>query len=458
MATRRDFLKRTTATGFAMTVPYVWSSGQASAASAASDLRIGAIGVGGSRGAHNRGAAMASQAARFGQLVAVCEVDDRHAEEFNARFEGKLNTYRDYRELLQKEKPDIVTIGTPDHWHVPIAIAAMQSGCDVYCEKPLTLTIDEGLEIEKVVKETGKVFQVGTQQRSENKLRFLKAIAMVQSGRLGKNVNAHLGIGGGKTGGPFAAGPTPDDVDWDLWVGPAPAVEYSLERQREYRWFYDYSGGQMTDWGCHHLDIAQWALGFENSGPVTVSGTCSFPIQLPSGFDWLAYLNGEAKLPNAYHTTSDFDMKLQYANGAILTVSNHVKRDDGTEFGNGILFEGEQGRIFVNRGRLTGKPIDDLTEADHKDIQDRMVDLYKGREPDRNGGHMGNFFESVRDRSEPISDVSTHHRTMTCCHLCNVSLMLGREVNWDPDRQQFVDDPEADAFRTRRRRDGFLLD
>ena len=150
-----------------------------------------------------RAAAIAMRASKLGRMIAVCDVDVIHAAEFNAKFDNKLAMYGDYRQLLEREKPEIVTIGTPDHWHVPIAIAALQAGCDVYCEKPLTLTIEEGIRIREVVKETGKVFQVGTQQRSENDSRFLKAIAIVQSGRLGKKVNAHVAIGGGPVGGPF---------------------------------------------------------------------------------------------------------------------------------------------------------------------------------------------------------------------------------------------------------------
>ena len=262
MTTRRDFLRQTAATSAAFSVPFVWTNRKARAERAATDLRIGAIGVGGSRGAYNQGGHIAQRAAKFGEMVAVCDVDDLHTAEFNQKYEGKLNTYRDYRDMLDKEKLDIVTIGTPDHWHAAISIAALRHGCDVYCEKPLTLTIDEGIQIEKVVQETGQVFQVGTQQRSEYDLDFLRAVAIVQSGRLGQNVNAHLAIGNGEVGGPFAAGPAPEDLDWELWLGPAPEADYSLERRKDFRWFFDYSGGKMTDWGAHHIDIAQWALGF----------------------------------------------------------------------------------------------------------------------------------------------------------------------------------------------------
>jgi predicted dehydrogenase len=158
--------------------------------------------------------------------------------------------YRDYRDLLAKEKPDVVTIGTPDHWHVPIAIAALQAGCHVYCEKPLTLTIDEGLAIRKAVHDSGKIFQVGTQQRSEYNRQFLKAIALVQSGRLGKHVNAYAAIGQSEVGGPYATVAPPSDLDWNLWVGPAPQAEYSPQRKKEFRWYFDYSGGNLTDWGA----------------------------------------------------------------------------------------------------------------------------------------------------------------------------------------------------------------
>lgn len=457
MTTRRDFFLQAVATGAAVSVPYVWASSQARAQQAAPQLRIGAIGVGGSRGRYSQGGYVARNAAPYGQMVAVCDVDDLHTAEFNQEFGGKLNMYRDYRELLEKEKPDIVTIGTPDHWHVPIAIAALRSGCDVYCEKPLSLTIDEGIQIEKVVKETGKVFQVGTQQRSEYGQKFLSAIAIVQSGRLGKNVNAHIAIGTGEEGGPFSTVPPPGDLDWDMWLGPAPSMAYCPERRQKFRWYYDYSGGKMTDWGAHHIDIAQWALGFEHSGPVKISGTGSFAPQVPSKFNWHAYLNGEATLPNVFNTAITFDVKLEYANGSTITVTDYFQRDDGTEFPNGILFEGDEGRIFVNRERLNGRPVDEMGPSDNREMHERILELYNGKEPGNYGAHMRNFFDCVENRSEPISDVATHHRTMTTCHLSNIALMLGRELNWDPDKQQFVDDPEADAFRTRRQREGYFM-
>lgn len=442
---RRGFLKATAAAGTVLTTSQT-SLGQ----DGDKKLRLAAIGVGGSRGRYNRGGGIARDAAKHANMIAVCDVDQLHADEFNESFDGKLNTYTDYRVLLEKEKPDVVTIGTPDHWHVPIAIAALRSGADVYCEKPLTLTIKEGKQIRKAVEETGRVFQVGTQQRSSQD-KFLKAIAIVQSGRLGKNVNAYVAIGGGPEDGPFESTEAPDDLDWNMWVGPAPDADYCDERRRMFRWYFEYSGGKMTDWGAHHIDIAQWALAPGEDGPVKVAGEGKFPSIVPSDFNWNAFLNGEASLPNGYNTATEFHIDLTYSNGSVMSVNHHYTREgDNVDFPNGILFEGEKGRIFVNRGKLEGKPVDDLSDADNAELGEAIIELCKGKQP---GNHMRNFFECVEDRSKPISDVWSHHRTMTSCHLCNIALMLGRELRWDPKSEQFVDDDQANALMSRQSRE-----
>src|SRR3954470_5334704 len=340
---RREFFKRSALTGALVSIPHVWAEAKSTPGKDGDKPTVAAIGVGGSRGAYSQGGADARRAAEFGRLNAVCDVDVVHCGEFNAKSDHKLAMYDDYRKMLEREKPDIVTIGTPDHWHVPIAIASLHAGCDVYCEKPLTLTIEEGFRIRKAVKETNKVFQVGTQQRSENESRFLKAIAIVKSGLLGKKVNAHAAIGGAPTGGPFETTKPIEGLNWDMWVGPAQESDYSKERRKEFRWYYDYSGGKMTDWGAHHIDIAQWALGHDHSGPVKVSGTGSFPPSVPEKFDWAAYLDGKAKLPNSYHTPTKFNLNLEYADGSVLNVCDEYKSEDGkTTFPNGILFEGEK--------------------------------------------------------------------------------------------------------------------
>ncbi len=450
-SSRRNFFKATVATGSALAV--------ASSLGAAEDgkkLRLGTIGVGGSRGRYNRGGTIARQAAEFATMVAVCDVDDLHTEEFAKEFDEKhglkLNKYRDYREMFEKEDLDCVTIGTPDHWHVPIAIAALEAGLHVYCEKPLTLTIDEGKQVRDAVEKSGKVFQVGTQQRS-TKDKFLTAVAMVQTGRLGDNVNAYIAIGGAPGDGPFETTDAPSDIDWDMWVGPAPKADYSEERRRFFRWYFEYSGGKMTDWGAHHIDIAQWALAPGETGPVKVKGEGEFTKSVPSGFNWKKFLDGEISLPNAYNTATKFHIDLTYDNGAVMSVNHFYERDnDNVKIENGILFEGSKGRIFVNRGKLEGSPVKALTDADRKELDAKIIELCKGKKP---GGHMRNFFECIEDGGKPISDVWSHHRTMTSCHLCNISLMLGRELNWNPKTEEFTGDDQANALLSRKSREGF---
>lgn len=455
-STRRGFLKTTAITGSALTVAGSSMAANATAADDAKKLTVAAIGVGGSRGRYSRGGSIARSAAGFGNMIAVVDVDDLHTAEFSdwhkKQHGTELKKYRDYREMLETEKPQVVTIGTPDHWHVPIAIAALRSGADVYCEKPLTLTIDEGKQIRKVVEETGRVFQVGTQQRSDSE-RFLTAIAIVQSGLLGKKVNAYVAIGGAPADGPFEATEAPADLDWDMWVGPAPKADYSEERRKYFRWYFEYSGGKMTDWGAHHIDIAQWALAPGETGPVSIKGVGEFPAAVPSDYNWDAFLEGKASLPNAYNTATEFHIDLTYDNGSVMNVNNHYKREgDNVDFGNGILFEGEKGRIFVNRGKLEGGPVNNLTEADKADIAERITELCHGKKP---GNHMGNFFECIADGGKPISDVWSHHRTMTSCHMCNIVLMLGRELKWDPKAEQFINDDQANALLSRQSREGF---
>ncbi len=456
---RRGFLKGTAAVAAAASVPYCWSSRVARAQETGDKITVASIGVGGSRGRYSRGGAIARQARNLGRTIAVCDVDAWHNNEFAANCKDKcgyeINKYTDYRELLEKEKPDVVTIGTPDHWHVPIAIAALRAGCDVYSEKPLTLTIDEGKQVCKVVKETGKVFQVGTQQRSEYSEHFLNAVAMVRLGMLGDNVTANLAIGGAPTGGPFPATDVPEGLDWDFWLGPAPVRDYSIERRKYFRWFLEYSGGKMTDWGAHHIDIAQWALS-PNSGPSAVSGSGTFgPDMDPAGYDVVGFFNGKVKLADCYNAAAKFKISLKYANGATIEVNDNYKSEDGkTKFGNGILFTGDQGRIFVARGKVSGAPYESLTDAGKEKLQEYIeTELYHGPVT----GHMQNFFDCLKDRKRlPVSDVFSHCDTMDACHLCNLNLLLGRDLKWDPKQKVFIGDDEANKLLTRKQRDKYL--
>ena len=449
--TRRSFVKGAAAAS--ITVPYLFTSIQAKAQSANEKLTIGSIGVGGSRGRYSRGGSIARGARGFGQTIAVCDVDQLHNEEYKADCAKKdmdISMYTDYREMLEKEKPDVVTIGTPDHWHVPIAIAALRSGSHVYCEKPLTLTIDEGIQVCKAVKETGKTFQVGTQQRSENDRRFLDAIAMVQLGMLGDDVRADVAIGGAPLGGPFPSTEVPEGLNWDFWVGPAPFKPYSLERRKYFRWFLEYSGGKMTDWGAHHIDIAQWALSPE-AAPVEVEGKGVFGENVyPEDFNAKAFFDGEQDIPDSYNAAGQFNINLKYANGAEMSVNHkYTSEDRSVDFGNGILFTGSKGRIFVNRGSLNGAPVENLTDADKAAIDAKVEEIYGGKVT----SHMQNFFDCIATSGKkPVSDVFSHHRTMTSCHLCNLAILLKRPLKWDTTKEEFINDDEANSLRSRKHR------
>ena len=437
---RRDFLKTSAAIAAASTVPYTWTSSYAAEEDKNDRPNVASIGLGG------MGTGDGRSASRFADMVACCDVDRERAEKFASKFEKKPEIYGDYRKLLERKDVEVVTIGTPDHWHTRIVIDALKAGKDVQCQKPLTLTIDEGKQICKVVKETGKILHIGTQQRSANKSMFLKAVVLAQSGRLGKKLTATCSIGGGPTGGPFPNTDPAPHLNWDYWLGQAPKVSYCPQRcHASFRWWLEYSGGKMTDWGAHHIDIAQWGLGYTNSGPIEAEGTGHFP-NIPDDFDPVAFFNGEVKLPNGYNSATKFKINLTYENG------NRMIVQDGPD--NGIWFEGENGRIFVNRGKLTGKPIEDLTEADKQWLDEEVIKLYLGKQP---GDHMKHFFECLKERRFTISDPFSHHRTMTACHICNIALLLKRKLRWDPVKEDFIGDEQASALRSRRQREPYTI-
>jgi predicted dehydrogenase len=461
-STRRQFLKATTGLIAASVVaPYVWTPSASGAESATDKLGVGAIGVGG------RGSGIGHDAGGKGNMVACADVDRQHAERFADKYKGRCEVYVDYRKVLDRKDVDLVTIGTPDHWHVKIAIEALRAGKDVYCEKPLTLTIDEGRKLCQVVRETQRVFQVGTQQRSDG--RFLLAIAIARSGRLGKKLKATCSIGGAPSGGPFPTAEPPAHLDWDVWLGQCPVVPYTKERcHGNFRWWLEYSGGKLTDWGAHHVDIAHWGLGQELTGPVEIEGQGDFP-NIPDNFDPVAFFAGKQKLENGYNTATKFHIDLKFADGSAI----HVQHGPD----NGIWFEGDQGRIFVNRGKITGEPIDELCAAVKADLEKEkkgktpdtnalisrviettfakpIAELYKGK--DRRG-HMQNFFDCVQDRSQPVSDVFSHHRELSSCHLCNIAMLLKRKLRWDPEKHDFVGDEQASALVRRPQRAAYAL-
>ena len=389
-------------------------------------LAVGAIGL------RYQGTVVANKAAMYGDIVAVCDVDKNVRDAVKSAFGSTPRDFENYQDLLHRKDIDVVTIGTPDHWHTKMVIDACRAGKDVYCEKPLTLTIDEGKILRDVVKETGRVVQVGSWQRSDH--RFRQAVEMVRQGRIGTLQKVEIVLGKNKVGGPFEARRVPGNFNWNLWQGQTPDTPYLEERTHyTFRWWYEYSGGQMTDWGAHHIDIAQWAI---NSYPVEISGTAKYP-----------------NVTNGYNVAIDFSATYKYANGVEMTVS-----DTGR---NGIMLTGDQGRIFVNRGDLQGKPVEDLATKPLERSDWTVYDHDNPERPDRAGkldaivNHMGNFFDCVQTRNLPVSDVESQHRSVSTCHLGNIAMKLGRTLKWDPQSETFPGDPEANTHLKREQRQGF---
>ena len=453
---RRGFL--CSAAAATAVTPY-WLSratGQTDTPRAKSDRPlIGAIGVGG------RGSDILSQAARFGEVVAVCDVDSSRADQAKSRYGGKPDVYTDYRRLLERADVDVVINGTPDHWHTAVCIAACQAGKDVYTEKPLTLTIEEGKILRDVVQQTGRVVQVGTQQRSEAP--FQLAVELVRNGRIGKLQQVWVALPFFSTrGGPFPAQPVPDSLDWDMYQGQTPEHAYCRQRTHaNFRWWYEYAGGIITDWGNHHMDIAHWGMDCELTGPTSVEARGLFPN--PTG-------------PEYYNTPDRFFSRMVYPNGIELLyfsalddrqlygeVGQHqatpaeaveqlfgkgVPEEIKTFNRNGIMFIGQAGRLFVNRGGVHGAPAEQLQENPLPDDAWRVAS---------STDHMANFFQCVVSRQEPVSPIRIQHRTVTACHLTNLSLRLNRKITWDPSAEQIVGDDQARAMQARPQRKPYTI-
>jgi predicted dehydrogenase len=460
---RRRFLQKSTgiisASAAASIVPYHFTS-SLFAADEKIKHKIGCIGVG------EEGKYIMPGAMKCGEVVAVCDVDKKHLEAANQLAGGKAAMYEDYQRILDDKSINAVVIATPDHWHTKISVEAMRAGKHVYCEKPLTLTIDEGKLISKVQKETKKVFQVGTQQRSEmdaiddkkvkHQMQFLKAVGIVQSGRLGKIKRIHCFIGGAPTCNPLPKVDVPAVLNWEKWQGQAPLADYVWQKtgsgpgysrcHYEFRWWYEYSGGKMTDWGAHHVDIASWMLDAGNTGPVKVEPVMAeFPCKMKKGMPVET---------DRYNTATKFEIKCTYTSGAEIIIRHEpseelmksAKIDD-----NGLYVEGEKGNLFISRNRFWGPTAVELKE--NPIPEELIMKLYKGKKP--NGNHMDNFFNCIHDGGEPVSDVHSHHRAMTTCHLANIAIRLDRPLKWDPVKEEIVGDNEAFAMQSRSQRKGY---
>ncbi len=460
MPRRPAHSRRTFLGGTAVVVPYFfwqpWSLA-AETQSANDRVALGLVGAG-SISRANLGAAR-----KWIDVVAIADVDAGRRDEVNHAFAGgKAAVFDDYRRVLDRKDVDVIHVATPDHWHTKPVVEAMRAGKDVYCEKPLTLTIDEGKIIRQVQKETGRIVQVGTQQRSDFNL-FVKALALVAEGRLGRIKRVEARIGGSPTSPAIPAVAPPANLDWDRWLGPAPATDYRFMVEGggtdkdgkprkgqnktnchyEFRWWYEYSGGKLTDWGAHHVDIAVWALGLngQTAGPLSIGGTAKHPV---------AFKDGMPVEKDRYNTATEFHFTVEYPGGTQLV----IRHDED----NGVLIEGDQGRVFVSRGKLAGKPVDDL--QDHPLPENAIAKVYKGLPVQENerSGHWANFLWCAKNRKEPISDVHSHMKMLNICHLAGISARLGRGLKWDDAAERIVGDDQAAAMLSRPSRQGYAIE
>lgn len=430
---RRDFLRTAAASAAATSLPnwYLNELAQSAAAATVWDEKpaIALIGCGG------MGKGDARNASRFGRIVALCDVDDNQLAEAKKLWPD-ADTYKDFRKVMDRKDIQVVICGTVDHWHTLISLAALRSKKDVYCEKPLTLTIEEGQHLISAVRDTGGILQTGSQQRSDKNFRL--ACELVRNGRIGKLQHISVWLPRGRREGPFAKSPPPSSFDWNMWQGPTPEVEYVRERTHvTFRYWWDYSGGTMTDWGAHHNDIALWGLGLERGGPVSIEAKPTVEM-----------------IPDGFTATSEYEVNYVYANGVTHSCHSTAANEwngavaDPKGQQHGVKFEGADGWIWVTRGSIEASNPEFLTTPLDADA----VRLYESND------HMGNFFDCIRTRKAPICEAEIGHRSASVCHLGVLSLRLGRKLQWNPEAEQFVGDDDANQWLRRELRKPWTYD
>ena len=427
---RRDFLKSTAA----------FASATAARAqdrpSASNRITMGVIGTG-NQGTGDMRNFLTDERV---QVVAVCDLNKESPGYWDGDIAGReparvlvewhyarakrsgiykgCNAYEDFRDLLARKDIDTVLIAVPDHWHSIPVIAAARAGKDIYGEKPLSLTISEGRAMANIVKSSNRVFQCGSQQRSD--VRFRKACEIVRNGGIGKLETVLVGLPGGTpdfghTRDRQDPEPVPEGFNYEMWLGPAPEAPYAPARCHvNFRWILDYSGGQITDWGGHHPDIAQWGMGTELTGPAAIR-------------------NGQAQWAKEkiWNTAVDYYFEAHYASGVVMIVSSRLR--------GGVTFQGSEGSVWVNRGAIEATPQSLL------DWQPKENDIHLYR----SDNHARNFIDCVISRKETAAPIEQAHRSITIAHLGNISLRLGRDLHWDPAQEQIIGDESANQMLSR---------
>jgi predicted dehydrogenase len=419
---RRRFLKSaaTAATGL-VAFPHIVSSsalGKSGSVAPSNRLVHACIGVG------SRGSGVMRGFLGRGdiQIVAVCDLDRDRLNKARQTVDEKYGnsdctTYHDFREVIARGDVDTLSLALPDQWHSIPAILAARAGKDIYAEKPLARTVYEGRQMVKAIEGYRRVWQTGSQQRSD--ARFHKACELVRNGRIGKVSRVEVGLPTGRTGPAVEVKPVPEGLDWDFWLGPAPWRPYMEFGKRgihwDWRWVRDFSGGQLTDWAGHHIDIAHWGLGLERTGPVEIEGSGEFPSD------------------GVYDVAITYKFHCRYANGLEMTVANNRQIPQGAKW------HGEKGWIYVKRGKLEADPPEILNET----IGPDETQLYESRD------HIGNFVDCVKSREETVAPIEVGLRSISVGLLGEIAMLTRQKLQWDPQNERFLNNDEANRMLRR---------
>jgi len=416
---RRSFLQKSAAGGLFMGITAQSHRATFGAEAPSERIRVGMIGVG------NQGGPKNNMKYFLRNIVALCDLDQNYQAEAAAflsqQGQPAAMMTDDYRRLLDAKDIDAVVVTVPDQWHALMTIEACQAGKDVYCEKPLTLVVNEGQPMLAAARSAGRVVQTGTMQRSGAE--FQLAVKLVQEGLLGTVKSVNVTLPGpnwiDRAGKPVADSAPPNGFDYNRWLGPAPLRPYNKNHVHYlFRFYWDYSGGQQTNFGAHHLDIAQWGLGMDDSGPVSVEGSAVFN---PDGW---------------YETPDSTSIRYTYANGVVLNcrqVPGAKSKEQGTEF------VGEKGSLFVYRGGIVINPPELMKGIELPPIVGSAANI----------NHVNNFFDCIRSRNKPVADISIGHRSATVCHLGNIAVRTKKKITWDPQAETIVGDAEAAKWLTK---------
>ena len=424
---RRSFLTKSSLGGLFLGISAKSYRATFAGESPSERVRVGMIGVG------NQGGPKNNMKYFLKNIVALCDLDKNYLTEASDFLQKQANLSAmmtdDYRRLLDAKDIDAVVVTVPDQWHATMTIEACKAGKDVYCEKPLTLVINEGKPMIEAARKYGRVVQTGTMQRSGEE--FKLAVELLMKGIVGKiravNVTLPSPNWIARAGKPVPDSTPPEGFDYNRWLGPAPMRPYNINRLHYlFRFFWDYSGGQQTNFGAHHLDIAQWGLGMDDSGPVSVEGS---GVYHPDGW---------------YETPDTTEIKYTYANGVTMTCRQKLdtkNTDQGTEF------IGDKGSLFVYRGGIVTNPKELLN----------AVEMPKIISSNANISHVNNFFDCVKSRKTPAADISIGHRSATVCHLGNIAIRTKKKITWDPKSETIVGDSEASKWLTKEYRKPWSL-